>query len=361
MIWNLTKTEKDKAQLTIYGPIRDFSSFFGGGVSPQKVMQDLDELANVKELTVRINSGGGSAFAGFAIYEILKAHGARITVHIDGVAASAASIIAMAGDKIIMGTGAMMMVHHPWTRTEGDANEHRKTVDLLDKVSESLINIYEVRTGKTREELKVMLDETMWMTADEAVAKGFADEVDRKTKVAASIQGDFVVFNGEKFALNYFPVPPQLPVEASIPVQQETMERQGARTDPNNSEKDGDTVKDLEELKAKYPELYQAAINAGIMQERARFKALQDLEAPGCEEILNKARFETGAKAEEVAIEIVNILKTAKSNPLNAAIQDAAPLSDVKPADSPMNADQEQRKSVAEKMANAANKKRGVN
>src|SRR5690606_13653695 len=125
-IWNLTKAEKDKAQVTIYGPIKDFSSFFSsGGASPDQIMRDLDELQNSKEIMIRINSGGGSAFAGFAIFELIRAHGGKVTTVIDGVAASAASIIAMAGDRIIMGTGAMMMVHNPWTRVEGESKDLR--------------------------------------------------------------------------------------------------------------------------------------------------------------------------------------------------------------------------------------------
>jgi ATP-dependent Clp protease, protease subunit len=306
MIWNLTKTEKDKAQVTIYGPIKDFSSWFGGGVSPQKVMQDLDELANAKELTIRINSGGGSAFAGMAIFELLRSHGGNITVRIDGVAASAASVIAMAGDKIIMGTGAMMMVHNPWSEVRGESKQLRQAADLLDRAGESLINVYQARTGKSREELKAMMDNTTWMTAEEAVAAGFADEVDKKFKVSASIQGDSAVFNEQRFELGIFAEAPQLPVITATPETPEPLhqEPQNKFEQPAAQEnEESDTVKDLAELQAKHPEIYQAAIKAGADQERTRIKSIDEIANTIAADLVAKAKYETPITAEALAFQ----------------------------------------------------------
>lgn len=305
MIWNLTKTEKDKAQITIYGPIKDFSSFFSsGGASPDKIMQDLDELTKAKEFSVRINSGGGSAFAGFAIFELIRAHGAKVTTYIDGVAASAASIIAMAGDKIIMGTGAMMMIHNPWIRTEGEAKDLRAAADLLDRVGESLINIYSARTGKSREELKTMLNKTTWMTAEEAVAMGFADEIDKKFTVAASIQGDNAVFNDQRFEMGIFAEAPQLPVVPAAPEPEPTQPDSTNKEKPAEQEiKESDTVKDLAELQAKHPDIYQAAIQAGAEQERERIKAIDDISATVADDLVVKAKYETPITAEALAFQ----------------------------------------------------------
>jgi ATP-dependent Clp protease protease subunit len=302
MIWNLTKTEKNKAQVTIYGPIKDFSSFFSsGGASPDKIMQDLDELSNAKEITVRINSGGGSAFAGFAIFELIRSHGAQVTTRIDGLAASAASIIAMAGDKIIMGTGAMMMIHNPWIRTEGESKDLRAAADLLDRVGESLINVYAARTGKSREELKAMLDKTTWLTAEEAVAAGFADEIDSKFKVAASIQGDSAVFNDQVFALSYFAEAPALPLSAAVePIVTTVVKTETPKIqDPEEVE----ALKDIDELQAKHPDIYQAAVKVGADQERERIKSIDEISNTIADDLVVKAKYETPITAEALAFQ----------------------------------------------------------
>lgn len=302
MIWNLTKTEKDKAQVTIYGPIKDFSSFFSsGGAAPNKVMQDLDDLSSAKEIAIRINSGGGSAFAGFAIFELIRAHGAKITTHIDGLAASAASIIAMAGDKIIMGTGSMMMIHNPWTRVEGESKDLRAAADLLDGVGESLINVYSARTGKSRDELRAMLNKTTWLTAEEAVAEGFADEIDKKFTVAASIQGDSAIFNDQSFALSVFAEAPRLPVVAkSI---EPTISEPFKEVESKITEEVVDTVKDVSELQTKHPDIYQAAVKAGADQERERLKGIDDISATISNELVAKAKYETPITAQELAFQ----------------------------------------------------------
>lgn len=303
MIFNLTKTEKDKAQITIYGPIKDFSSFFSsGGASPDKVMRDLDELANAKEITVRINSGGGSAFAGLAIFELLRAHGAKIITRNDGLAASAASIILMAGDVIIMGTGSMTMAHNPWSEVRGDAQALRQTAEVLDRVGESLINVYSVRTKKSREELKDMMNKTTWYTAEEALANGFADEIDKKFVVAASIHGESAYFNDQQFSLGIFSMAPPLPVLSTAPVM--------ALADPvtpeiTNKKEDEveDSVKDVAELQAKHPDIYQAAVTVGINSERTRLKSIDEISNTIADDLVAKAKYETPISAETLAFQ----------------------------------------------------------
>lgn len=282
-------------------------------------MKDLDELANVKEITVRINSGGGSAFAGLAIFELLRAHGAKIITRNDGLAASAASIILMAGDVIIMGTGSMTMAHNPWTRVEGESKDLRVAADLLDRVGESLINVYSSRTKKSREDLRDMMNKTTWMTAEEAVNMGFADEIDQKFVVAASIQGENAVFNEQKFELSCFAEAPELPVKSEELIEPNVAinEDPVTKEEPvkQEIEKEEDTVKDLEELKAKHPAIFEAAIQSGVDQERGRIKALDELIMPGNAELINKAKYETFATAEKTA---VDILKADNQRRINA-------------------------------------------
>jgi ATP-dependent Clp endopeptidase proteolytic subunit ClpP len=130
-----------------------------------------------KELNVEINSPGGDVFAALAMHNGLKASGKTITVKIMGVAASAASLIAMAGDKIVMPKNTFMMIHNPWSFAQGNADELRDTADTLDKIGASLKATYAARTGMDEKELDAMLATDTWMTADEALERGFATEV----------------------------------------------------------------------------------------------------------------------------------------------------------------------------------------
>ena len=138
-------------------------------------------LKGYRNVTVHINSPGGDVMAGAEIYSALREHSMNgegsVTVIITALAASAASIIAMAGDRILMHPVAYMMIHNPWTIAMGDAKELRKTAKTLDVISEGLVSAYETRTGKDREELKKLLDAETWMSAATCVEEGFADEI----------------------------------------------------------------------------------------------------------------------------------------------------------------------------------------
>lgn len=142
-----------------------------------KDFRDALEAVTAKVLNVEINSPGGDVFAGLAIYNMLKASGKEIVVKVMGVAASAASLIAMAGDRIIMPKNTMMMVHNPWSFAIGNADELRETADVLDKIGTGLLATYAAKTGLDEAEVGALLAKDTWMTADEALAKGFATEV----------------------------------------------------------------------------------------------------------------------------------------------------------------------------------------
>ena len=138
-------------------------------------------LKGVKNVTVHINSPGGDVIAGAEIYSALREHSlsgeGSVTVIVTGIAASAASIIAMAGDRILMHPVAYMMIHNPWTVAMGDAKELRKAAKVLDVIAEGLVSTYQARTGKDKEELEKMLANETWMSAATCVEEGFADEI----------------------------------------------------------------------------------------------------------------------------------------------------------------------------------------
>lgn len=179
--FQMKATSETSADIYIYDEIGMW------GISARRFTEDLISLGNINHINLHIHSPGGEVFEGIAIYNQLKNHNATITVYIDGLAASMASVIAMVGDEIIMPTNAMMMIHKPWGVSWGDANDMRDYADLLDKVENVLIPAYMEKTGKTKEEIEAMLGEETWLTAEECVEHGFANTVIEPVKAMASL------------------------------------------------------------------------------------------------------------------------------------------------------------------------------
>ncbi|MMZ49683.1 ATP-dependent Clp protease proteolytic subunit [compost metagenome] len=186
--WEFKNTANDIGELYIYGDIVSYQ-WDDSDTTAQSFKDELKALGDIKTLNVYINSPGGSVFQGQAIHTILKRHQAKITVYIDGVAASIASVIAMAGDTVCMPRNAMMMIHNPWTIAMGNAQELRKQADDLDKIKESLLEAYLNKTGEKldRESLIRMLDEETWLTAQECYDYGLCDELEEEKDIAASM------------------------------------------------------------------------------------------------------------------------------------------------------------------------------
>lgn len=162
------------------------------GVDAKTFKKDWDKIKNLKEIKVYVNSPGGSVFDGMAIYNMLSDSRDKVTVEVDGLAASIASIIAMAGKKLVMREGTLLMIHNAWSLAMGDSNEMRKTADTLDKINEQLISIYSGKTGMDAEEIKQLMNEETWLDADEAVEKGFADESVKAPRMAAKYSGEIM-------------------------------------------------------------------------------------------------------------------------------------------------------------------------
>lgn len=185
--------QKDSADLFIYDAIG--GDFFSEGVTAKQFLKDINALS-VKTLNVFINSPGGSVFEALAIYNGLKSHSSHVVTHIDGLAASAASFIALAGDTVVMAENAMIMIHNPWSMTAGGAEDLRKEADVLDKLAANMADIYMTRYTGTVEELTAALDAETWYNADEALAAGFIDAIGEPMTAAASITSEtFAGFN----------------------------------------------------------------------------------------------------------------------------------------------------------------------
>ena len=173
-----TQTEMVERTLFLNGTIAE-DSWFDDDVTPQMFKEELmDGNGNI---TVWINSPGGDCVAAAQIYNMLREYKGNVTVKIDGIAASAASVIAMAGDKVLMSPVSMMMIHNPMTIAFGDSGEMQRAIDMLSSVKDSIINAYELKTGMSRTKLAHLMDAETWMDANKAIELGFADEIIQRT------------------------------------------------------------------------------------------------------------------------------------------------------------------------------------
>ena len=173
--WNWVKNEGDETRtLYLSGEISD-ETWFGDEVTPRLFKDEL--MTGSGDITLWINSPGGDVFAAAQIYNMLMDYPGQVTVKIDGLAASAASVIAMAGSQVEMSPVAMMMIHNPITVAIGDSKEMQKAIDMLAEVKESIVNAYEIKTGLSRNKISRLMDAESWFNAKKAVELGFADSI----------------------------------------------------------------------------------------------------------------------------------------------------------------------------------------
>jgi ATP-dependent Clp endopeptidase proteolytic subunit ClpP len=176
----ITNKSEASAEVCIYEEIGSY------GISAKAFLDEIKNVGN-RKITLRINSPGGEVFEGLAIYNRLREHPGGVEVKIDGIAASMASVIAMAGAPVTMASNALLMVHNPSGLCVGNSDDMRELADMLDKVRGSLTGAYERKTGKSTEEIGAMMDAETWMTAQEAMDAGFCDEITGELKMAASV------------------------------------------------------------------------------------------------------------------------------------------------------------------------------
>ena len=177
------------AEIVIYTAIGE--SYFGDSLSAKQFSDELSKLdSTVNQINLRINSPGGSVFDGIAIYNRLKQHKANVTVYIDGLAASIASVIALAGDEIIIGEGALFMIHLPWTFAGGNRMELENMINRLMDVEEQIISIYSKKSKMGRSDIRALLEAETWLDADQAIEMGFVDsKFEDSLPIAASALG----------------------------------------------------------------------------------------------------------------------------------------------------------------------------
>lgn len=185
MALKIENKAKNSADIWLYGEIGE--SWSDDYITAAQFAKELQKIGSVKDITLHINSPGGSVFDGLAIYNSLKKHPAHIVTEIDGAALSIASVIALAGDEVRMSGNALYMIHNPWAMTSGDAKEMRSVADRLDMVRDSLLGTYAAKTsGKIdAKEISGMMDAETWLNASDALKYGFVDQITDPIEIAA--------------------------------------------------------------------------------------------------------------------------------------------------------------------------------
>ena len=271
----LEKSNDGTATVHLYDEVGAF------GAGSKEFLADLGKLDG-QHIHLRINSPGGSVVEGTAIYNALRRHKGGLTVHIDALAASMASVIAMAGAPVYIADNALMMIHNPWTVSMGDSDQLRKEADLLDKLKSTLVNAYTRKTGMDQEQIAEMMDSETWLDAVEAVALGFADAIEEGVAAAATATPESLRARFDKFAKGMTE-----PVVTETPEQPEVVET---------------------------PE-------ASIVSENAETPAPEVIETPVSEEVVEEIPAEPVAEPQAKASAADSIL--AKYNELSAKLDSA--------------------------------------
>lgn len=216
--WYDLKAARNAAGKTV-AELRIYDDIGFWGTTAKAFVNELDAVAkDADEILVAVNSGGGDVFDGFAIYNALRRYSGKVTARVDGIAASAASLVVMAGDTIVMPENAMMMIHNAWTIAAGDAAQMRKTADLLDKTRDGIVAAYRNKCGLDDDEIVAMMDAETWMTAGEAKERGFADQIEAPVKLQASVRTEELLARFEhtpEALLKALEAPPAEPPKAA--------------------------------------------------------------------------------------------------------------------------------------------------
>ncbi len=320
-----TGGEAASGEVFIYGYIGgdSWDAWLPDDTYPKQFAEDLQSLGDVGTIHLRINSLGGNVWGAQAIHSLLRDHPAQVVSHIDGIAASAASVIAVAGDQVIMPANGMMMIHNPSLISMGDARQLRADADFLDKVREGIVGAYQHKTGMERSAIINLMNSETWMTAQEAVNYGFADAIEAPIAVAAAAKVGCYVVNGLEMNFRGQREWPEAmlpamtatePAATEEPTTEEpapaTEEQPAAEAEPEATTEEEPTPEaaaeeptEAPDQPAEEPEPTPASEDP-VAAERARVQAILDLATPGAEQII-KTAIDSGAAPGDVAQEIV--------------------------------------------------------
>lgn len=330
--WTFQNKSDGEAELLLYGDIAD-STWYGDEVTAREFEQQLRQLGDVEHITVRINSGGGDVFAAQSIGNLLQAHPATVKAQIDGLCASAATIVACHCDTVAAAEDSTYMIHPVRMGLCGyfDREEMDQYRQALDAITESIVTLYARKTGQEKETVAQWMAETNWYTAQQAREHGFVDTVTQG--------GEPVKVENRSGMLAVNSVDTRLPF-ASAPEFVQTRQRpEGGRRLVNTPGKDPgkqqggkpmDNITTTQELKAKFPELVSQLTEAAATAERERIRDILEMALPGTEEMTADACFTAVMSADEYARAAMKQAKQQGAAYLDAAGKDAGALAGIR-------------------------------
>lgn len=304
--WQFKNQAGAAPELLLYGDIAD-STWWGDEATPKQFKEDLDALGPVAAITVRINSGGGDVFAAQAIGNMLEQHGAKVTARLDGLCASAATIVACHCDRVEAARDSTYMVHPVRMCLYGyyDAVEMGQYLAALDTIKKNIIGLYVKKTGRSEEEVTAWMDGTSWWTGEEAAENGFVDQV-LEDEGAATVEnrGGILFVNSVDTHMPFDKAPKNVRDRlAGAPGGPEN--KTGAGTPGKDKEEGNMEIKTVDELRKRYPDLVgqveQTAADQARQEERERIRDIEDMTLVGGEEEARQAKYDKPVSADAFA------------------------------------------------------------
>ena len=348
------KEEAENTQLSFYGPIAE-QWFENEKCFDEAVVAKAFSAINPnKPLDIYINSPGGNVDSALAINGILSRHKAGITIHVTGLAASAATLItSLKNAKTVISKGSLFMIHNPMSIAFGNAEELEKQAAVLNKCAESMRSIYADKTGLEDKEIKSLMDAETWFTAEEAVEKGFADELDEGEQVTAYMKDDHILaIAGREWDLKNLRKPSKEMLMSKKPEDPKPAAKVDDTQIVAKAEEQKKEAMTAERLNAEHPDLFKAIVAEAVQAERNRIKSLSEIDNGVNHELVLKAMFDEPMTAEQVAIETIKMQKEQKQSKTSSIEADAKALANdlegVQPPEGalPQDKDAEARNSI---------------
>lgn len=326
--WQFRNQADGSAELLLYGNIAGEKSWYSDDVTPKQFAEDLAALGAVSNITVRINSGGGDVFAAQTIGNLLEQHAATVTARIDGVCASAATIIACHCNKAIAANDSTYMVH-PIRMYCGYANaaDLQKYLEALATIKENIISLYAKKTGRAKDEVTAWMDAESWWTGPQAKENGFVDELtDEETGATYENRGGVLFVNSVSMGAEFDKAPEFVRNRVKWVVDNQPAGQPGKQQEVQNMDPK-DSIKTVDDLRKAYPALVdqieQAEAEAATNAERARIQNIEEMALPGSEALAAEAKFTKPMSAENFAKELVKNAKTQGATYLAQVKKDA--------------------------------------
>jgi len=324
--WQFRNQTEESAELLLYGDISD-TSWWGDEVTPKQFADELNALGGINEITVRINSGGGDVFAATAIGNMLEQHKANVTAKIDGLCASAATIVACHCSKVVAANDSTYMIHPVKMGLFGyaDAVTLQQYLDALGAIRDNIISLYAKKTGRNKDEVAEQMDNTSWFTGAEAKENGFVDELideaeDEETVIenrggllfVNSVETHIPFNDAPKFVQDNLAAAPAADcVVNTSPVNKEPVKPKNPKEVKNME------IKTVDDLRGAYPELVgaieAAAAETAAASERQRIRDIEEMCLSGSEDFANEAKFEKPISAADYAMQAVKNAKQTES------------------------------------------------